>query len=97
MVAHARAIEFTDTIAVAESYRQGLFAASFLDRFSESVVGQKLSALQSLVRLWRRLSREVELNGHATVGMTITGDNRSRPWWKCWKSGVSQTQYVRNI
>jgi hypothetical protein len=58
-------------------YIQGLFAAPFLDRFPESNVGQKLSALQSLVRVWRRLSRrEVELNGRAAVGMTIAGNNR---------------------
>jgi hypothetical protein len=58
-------------------YRQWLFAAPFLDRVSESMVGQKLGALQSLVRHWRRLSQsEVELNGGPRVGMTITGHNR---------------------
>jgi hypothetical protein len=58
-------------------YTQGQFAAPFLDRFPESMVGQKLSALQSHVRVWRRLSRsEVAFDGRGTVGMTIAGNNR---------------------
>ena len=77
-------------------YRQGLFAAPFLDRFSQSMVRQKLSALQCLVRHLRRLSQsEVALDHHPRVGMVIMGHNRIVEGIKSeWSSKVFRDEII---